>query len=255
MSNDKEVIIIGDLYGKVEQQTIFWNDDEILKKDLINNKIINIKIFFNSGEVTISKEKNEENDTVLKVEENKPKEEEKKMLEEKYIVGITITFKNLYTGEIKEISHKGSDKILGMKELNLKGNEYLKMFHINFKNEIERISQMGFSTNKNNQISVGYKDGEDKIITFNTGDYVIVGTFGHLFERINCIGCLYVNKRIFIEKLLFGFFLLRKKAKDEDFKKKWDDSYQKLDKSYQFIWRTVNLPDAAFGKVMSFCFL
>ena len=240
----------GDLYGWLGWDNVFWDDKDDLVEDITNYKIINIKIFFNSGREEIF-------DDEIEVNEEKEEEEKKgKIIEEKYIVGIDITYKNLYNGEIKIFEHKGKDKISGMKELIIKGGEYLKYFNINFKNNLNRISQISFLTNKNNEISVGIKDGEDKNIEQNKKDNIIIGLFGHYLKRINSVGCIYAEKKIYIQKYLFGFFLLRKLfLKDKDFKEKWDKNIKTLDIPFQYMWKTINLPDAIFSKIIGICFI
>ena len=252
---EKEIIQYGDSFGLILQDDIFYDDMDILKKEIIKYKIINIKIYYNSGN-SDSEEANNNNEEEILINQEEEKKEGNNFIEEKYIVGITITFKNLYNGEIKVLEHKGSDQISGMKELIIKGNEYLKQFHINFKNSLERISQISFVTNKNNTISVGIKDGEDKPEEKNEKDNVILGCFGHYDKRINAIGCIYVDKKIYIQKHLFGFFLLRKYSfSKKEFKEKWDNNFKSLGKPFQFMWKMANLPDAVFAKIIGFCFL
>ena len=280
----------GGAYGRVLRNDKYWNDGLILKDEIMNYKIIKIKIYYDSK--TANKEENkkekEDNDDEKEEEEKEEKEEEEEkeekeeekeeqkdekakcketdmkketkekdeFIEEKYIVGICFVYKNLYTGEIKEIEHKGTNDIIGMKELNIKGNEYLKRFNINIKDDFDRISQLSFYTNRNKEISVGVKDGEDKMEELNNGDNVLIGSFGYLRENINALGCIYINKKVYIEKLLFGFFLLRKILKNnKEFLEKWNKEYKKLDKEFQYIWRVVNLPDFSFAKIIEFCFL
>ena len=272
----------GGAYGRVLRNDIYWNDGLILKDEIMNYKIIKIKIYYNSKEENKEENKKEKEDNGDEKEEEEEKKEENKeeeeqedkkaecketdmkketkekdeFIEEKYIVGLCFVYKNLYTGEIKEIEHKGTNNILGMKELNIKGNEYLKRFNINIKDDFERISQLSFYTNRNKEISVGVKDGEDKMEELNNEDNVLIGSFGYLRENINALGCIFLNKKVYIEKLLFGFFLLRKILKNnKEFLEKWNKEYKKLDKEFQYIWRFVNLPDFSFAKIIEFCFL
>jgi hypothetical protein len=202
VENLDEKIQYGGQFGLISPDSIFWDDGTILQNEIMNYKIIKIKIYYNSktaNEEENKKGKEEQGDENAILKETKEKDE---FIEEKYIVGICLVYKNLYTGEIREIEHKGTNNILGMKELNIKGNEYLKYFNINFKNNLKQISQISFCTNKNNSITVGIKDGEDKQIELNKKD--------NYFKRINAVGCIYTEKKFFIKKYLFGFFLLRK---------------------------------------------
>ena len=256
VENLDEKIQYGGQFGLISPDSIFWDDGTILQNEIMNYKIIKIKIYYNSkmaNEEENKKVKEEQGDENAILKETKEKDE---FIEEKYIVGICLVYKNLYTGEIKEIEHKGTNNILGMKELNIKGNEYLKRFNINIKDNFERISQLSFYTNRNKEISVGVKDGEDKMEELNNGNNVLIGSFGYLRENINALGCIYINKKVYIEKLLFGFFLLRKILKNnKEFLEKWNKEYKKLDKEFQYIWRAVNLPDFSFAKIIEFCFL
>ena len=250
--NINQNIYFGNLLGALRLDSKFWDDKEDLVQDITDYKITNIKIFFNSGKEDLYEDEDE-----LDFNEEKEEEEKKhKIIDEKYIVGVNITYKNLYTGEIRILERKGTDKISGMKELVLKGGEYLKYFDINFKNNVNRISQINFRTNKNNEITVGIKDGQDKIIEENNKDVIIVGLFGHYLKRINAFGCIYAEKNFFIKKYLFGFFLLRKyKMKDKEFKEKWDKNINNLDIEFQYLWKVVNLPDAVFSKIIGMCFI
>ena len=248
--NINQNIYYGNLYGAISSESKFWKDTEDLSQDITNYKITNIKIFFNSGKADIYSD-----DELDLIEEKEDEEKKSKIIEEKYIVGINMTYKNLYTGETKILERKGTDQISGMKELALKGGEYLKYFNMNFKNDLNRISQINFRTNKNNEITVGIKDGQDKIVEENNKDIIIVGLFGHYLKRISALGCIYADKNFFIKKYLFGFFLLRKLMKDKEFKEKWDKNVNNLDIEFQYLWKTVNLPDAVFSKIVGMCFI
>ena len=85
-------------FGMEGDSDTFWDDfEQELKEQILKNKITKVKIYYNSD-----------------------KDEE-----EKHIIGIGFTFENMFTGEIKELEHKGSEAESGMKELVLK----IQMFH------------------------------------------------------------------------------------------------------------------------------
>lgn len=205
----------------------FWDDfEEELKEKIIRYKITNIKIYYNS------KDKDQEN----------------------YIVGIKFTFQNLSTGEKKEIEHKGTENIAGTRELVINPGEYVKKFHVNFKDDFTHISQIGFTTSKNRDITVGIKDGVEKTITHNNEDAILLGTYGYAKERLDGIGCLFIKRNIYLKMNLFGFFFVRYLIqKNEDFKKEWESKYKELDIKDQYFWKTMNLPDAAFASVIKYC--
>ena len=200
---DDPRIKYGDLFGFIETtNSKFFDDNEALKYESLNYKISSIKIYFNP---TIENEpgNNEETEPIA----NKEQEEDKEFLNEKYIIGLTITYKNIYNGEIKVMEHKCSDKIAGMKELKIEGNEYVKKFYITLKDDFKRVSQICFYTNKNHYAPVGVKDDEDKLEKLNDEDNVIVGCFGHYEKSLNCMGCIFVEKNIFIKNLCLDFYI------------------------------------------------
>ena len=211
-------------FGKGQEG--FWDDYETFSNQILKNKITKVKIYFNR--------KNEE--------------------EEYDIVGIGFTYENLFTGEIKEIEHKGTEEISGMKQLEIKTGDYLKQFHINFKDDFERISQIGFTTIKNKEIKVGIKDGLDKYIKQNTQDKVFIGSYGYISKKLDGFGCLFVSRTEYLKAHLFWFFMMRRLInKDEAFRKKWEEKYKQLDIVYQFIWKAMLLPDTAFAKIIKYC--
>ena len=216
-------------FGHGSESYTFWDEyEENFKDDILKNKIIKIKIYYQSDE------------------------DEK--IDEKYIIGISLTYMNFFTGEIKEIEHKGTDNFTNYKEIIIKPGDYLKKFHINFKDDFDRISQIGFTTYNKNEIFVGIKDGLDKIIKENEDQRVIVGFYGYLGERLEGIGCLFVKKDKYIKSFLFRFFMIRYLIKkNEKFKNEWDDKYKELDKESQYVWKAMNSPDAIFAKIIGYC--
>ena len=230
-SNNKEenkIIHYSGSYGGITYESKFWNDfEDIGEKELLKLKIVKIKIF--SG----------------------------KYNEKECISGINVTFKNLFTGELKNTSdHRGSDDFIDVKEINIQDGEFLTDFHIRFKNEADYISQLGYSTNKKHEILVGTEEGEDKIIISNGGDNIIVGTFGSFNKRLGTTGVLYVKKIYYINLFLFGFFMVRHLIKKEpEFKEKIEKNLKEFEVSYQYLWRTLNLPDNIFYNIIKYCYI
>ena len=99
-------------FGHGSESYTFWDEyEENFKDDILKNKIIKIKIYYQSDE------------------------DEK--IDEKYIIGISLTYMNFFTGEIKEIEHKGTDNFTNYKEIIIKSGDYLKKFHINFQDDFD----------------------------------------------------------------------------------------------------------------------
>ena len=96
---NESIIKIGNPYGKIDFSDNFWNDFDSLNNEIEKYKITNIKILFNS------------------------EYENKKCIEEKNIIGLIITYKNIFTGDIEILKHQSSNKISGMKELVIKSDD------------------------------------------------------------------------------------------------------------------------------------
>ena len=172
------------------------------------------------------------------------------------IFGITITKRNLLTGEIIETTHKGSLDFLDTKEFVIKPGEYLTDFHIKLPSDNEYISQLGYSTKKS-KFLVPEEDnnGEERPVDQNGGQYVIVGTFGCLNEKLDAIGCILLPyKNLITQRSFFPFFVLRYLInKNPTFKEEWDKKYKDLPIEYQYIWKFINLPKSLFSFIIKYC--
>ena len=210
------------LFGSSSLETYFW-DDNTDENFLIKSKITQIKI--HSGEYN-----------------------------GKYVIlGISLTFKNLVNNEEKIVNHIGSGKALEIQSLDIKENEYVTNFYIRFLDNEEYISQLGFSTNKNRRILVGVDEGDDKIIEYNDGSHIIIGSFGHFDQIMNGIGIYFIKKTDFMKELLFGIFIVRYLIKKKkEFKKKWDEKYKEISLEYQCIWKMINLPDNHYYGILRY---
>lgn len=222
---DNELIKYTGNYGGIDQNSKFWDDfEDFGEKPLLKMKIIKIKVY-----TGLYKEKNA-------------------------IFGVSFTYRNLSTGEIREIDHKGSLDFVDVKEFSLDGDEALTDFHIRFTNEAEYISQIGYGTNKR-QFLVPEKseDGEDKTIESNGGKFYIVGTFGCVNEKLDATGVLLIDKKEYLKLSLFIYFLLKSKVKkDAKFKEEWEKKYKSLPIEYQYIWKLINLPDTPFSNIIKY---
>ena len=226
---NESMIKIGNPYGIIDFSDNFWNDCKSLNSEIEKYKIINIKLLFNSGY------------------------ENKKLIDEENIIGLIATYKNIFTGENEILKHQCSNNISYMKELVIKSNDYLKHFKICLNKDNNEISLISFITNMKKEISVGIKQKNEIIDNINEKNDILVGFFGYFNKKLNSIGGIYVSKIAFIKKILFGYFMLRHLLKNKKFKENWDKQYNKLSIEFQYIWKSVNLPDAIFSLVMKYC--
>lgn len=252
---EKEIFKYTGIPGVIKPDDNIWNDYNILGKDFFKNKIINIKIYFGSGKYS-KKEEEKDKIEIFKGEETEEKDEifEGEETEEKDIIGISLIYKNLVTGKITSIEHKGSETISGMEEIKLDSDEFIIKYIADFDHKIGTFLTLGFSTNKKRQIIIGKKDNPD--VYFNSEDEksIIAGTFGYLKEKIHSLGCLYFEKKIILKYDLFRFIFLRYLIKkDEQFKKRIDKEIESFEIEYKYMWRFLNLPDTPFSCIIKFC--
>ncbi len=148
VEEDNTLIKYSDIFGQVTQESKFWDDfEEIGEAELLKLKLTNIKIYTGVCNNKVA------------------------------IAGISTTFKNTFTGKtLKTVEHKGSDDFVDVKELVIKGDEFLTDFHIRFPNEAKYISQIGYAANKGNKTLVPEQseDGVYKTIEQNGGNNIII---------------------------------------------------------------------------------
>ena len=224
---DNSLIKYSCIFGTIKQISKFWDDlEDIGEKELLKYKIIKIKIYTGQNK-----------DGTL-------------------ITGVDMTYKNIFTGQILNREHRGNLVILDVKELEMKSGEYLTDFYIRCPQDKCFISQLGFGTNKKQNILLGGENGDNKAIESNGGGNIIVGTFGYFQEKLDTIGVLYIPKIKYMEVYLSGFFILRYMIKRKpQFKEEWEDESKNLSDEYKYIWRFINLPNSLFFNIIKYCFL
>jgi hypothetical protein len=213
-------------HGIIDQESKHWDDvEEIGKKEILKYKISKIKLFST---------KNKEKEVLL---------------------GVEVTYTYRLTGETKNFAnHIGTDPIFDSKEMNLKSNEYLSDFNIKCDFLNDCITKLGYGTTKQNKILIGNEEDENQIIETNGIEYIIVGIFGCYNKRLDGIGFYYVKQKDYFNKIYQTYFILRYVAKkDNKFKKEWEKRYKELPIQYQYMWRTVNLPDTIFSGIIKYC--
>ena len=221
---EDEIFHYGGKFGWIYKNSKHFNDKDFLGDNYLYYKIQKIKIW--SG-----------------------KKDSKDIIN-----GIQVWYKNILDGKLVTPGEfKGDEGNDNVVEFEVKPNEYLTDFHIRIDTE---VTQVGFETNKHNNILVGGTQGEDKIINSNGGDNIIVFLYGAYDNLLHALGVGYVNKKDYMKTLFIGFFQLRHKLKkDEAFKKKCLENESTLGESDKVLLRTCLLPDTAFNEIIKFCLI
>lgn len=227
-----ELIEYSGNYGCFDTSSIYFDDSKDLggnENDFLKYSIKKIKIF--SGK---------KNDNII-------------------IGGIQLTYKNHLTQELKELNmRKGKIDYEDedVETFEIKSNEYLINFYIRFPNDGSFITQIGFETNKGRKILKGCEKGENKIISINGGENLILGTFGHYSSNLDSCGVLYTNLKKYLNKFHRAYFELRFKIKkDEKFKKEKFDNFNSFSESDKYLLKACIMPDSVFNEIMKFCLL
>ena len=171
----------------------------------------------------------------------------------KAISGLSLTFRNIINNGIREIEHKGEKDHNDFKTKDINKNEYFINFHIRIQDFEGYISELGFSTDKSNEIILGREKGANKIIKSNGGENIILGTYGYYGDKIDAIGIYYIKKKDFMRFKLVGYNMLRYLIKrDTNFKENWNNKYKELQGDYQYLWKAVNMPDIIYYRIAKF---
>ena len=221
---EDEIFHYGGKFGWIYQNSKHFNDKDFLGDNYLYYKIQKIKIW--SG-----------------------KKDSKDIIN-----GIQVWYKNILDGKLVTPGEfKGDEGNDNVVEFEVKPNEYLTDFHVRIDTE---VTQVGFETNKHNNILVGGTQGEDKIINSNGGENIIVFLYGAYDNLLHALGVGYVNKKDYMKTLFIGFFQLRHKLKkDEAFKKKCLENENTLSESDKVLLKTCLLPDTAFNEIIKFCLI
>jgi hypothetical protein len=169
------------------------------------------------------------------------------------ILGVQAFYKDLKGKEYP--GAEGRDKTikeLDIKKLEIPPNDFL--CNLNIWVGDDDIRKLKFGTKKGKELIVGTDDGEDRIISCinNNKDHIILSISGGYRKTLELLSCKYVPINEYLGPTM-GYFELKKKLKNEDFKKKIEKKLDKLSFSDQVLFRTCCLPDNSFNEIIKFC--
>ena len=211
-------------YGLIKENTLFYDDQRILDKYILNFKLYRIRCW-----------------SVVNVG----------------ISGLEIYYKDRITSkEVKTIDAKkkeGGDE--EEQEFILESNEMINQAII-WKND----ALLGFEikTNKGREQKFGWC-GEGKDVKFDEfdGNNYICGFFCgfHKKDGVISLGFYYINKRNFYLLLYFGIIYLRIKLRKEEFKNKIDEKVNRMIYSDKALYKACILPNNQFHEIFKYIFV
>ena len=211
--DDKKLIKKGDLYQ-------YFDDNKFIKKEnLYQYRLSKISIF-----------KGENNS----------------------ILGIQSFYTNMKKEEIPgEKCLKDPINILETINFEIPANDFLSNMNLNVGND--SITKIKFETQKGKVLEVGEGGDYKKISCLNkTKDNIILVLCGGYANLLQSLGCKYINKSEYFGNV-YGYFELRKKLKDENYKKGINSNLEKYDDINKILLSVCLLPESCFNEVISFC--
>ena len=221
-----------------------FNHCKLFKEQLWKNEILKkVKLWWGTPE---NKDNNNEEKTLLK---------NKNINEEKTLLGIQCTYKNILTGK-ETITDLCCGKLISndiiVEELSVKDEDYFKNFKLGF--NLSNITYIEFITKKGHSIKFG--NDIPKTIDLNKEDNVIQSFFGFYNDScITALGCKYINRKYFILITLMNILRLRhffNTNKEE--KNKWMDNnnLKNLELITRAIAKICLLPNSQFFGIIKY---
>ena len=169
------------------------------------------------------------------------------------IQGLQAFYKNL-NGE-EEAGAEGRDNTIkeyDIQTLEIPANDFLCNIPIFV--GVDYITKLKFVTKKGKELEVGTNDGEDRTCSIlnENKDKIVLCLSGGYRDKLELISCKYIPIKKYLGPTS-GFFELKKKLKNSDFKKTVESKLSELDNSSQVLFRACCLPDNVFNEIIKFC--
>ena len=209
-------------YGKVEENSNYYDMRNEVGKNILNYRITKIKCQLKS------------NDSIY---------------------GIQFIYRNINTNKEETLINVKSKELDLIEQEMSFGFEEIVDLRTWLSDEIKLI---GFevTTNRGRQKKFGFGNDEQLRICpdFENNDQTIVG-FGVAADDKNGVTSLYayyLNKRTYAFYIYSGVFSLRIKIKDEEFKKKIESKISNMSEKNKILYRVCSLPDNQFFNVIKY---
>jgi len=173
------------------------------------------------------------------------------------LLGMEIVYLNYITGERKNTKYMGAPiegQNIETKELVIKKGQYLSKMYLGF---VEYITYIKFETNKGESLEFGIKDNNEKNLSYvNLDNNIILNLKGYMSPSgIRALGCDFISYQdFFIHRIIDILRLRTKLAKDEKYKKKYEDPKEvsKLNEGMKIFLKVCQFPKGLFWSVIKY---
>ena len=169
------------------------------------------------------------------------------------ILGLQTIYTNSNGKEtVNEEARDKAEKEIDVKVFEIPANDYICNFFL--KTGDDRITQIKLVTKKEKEFVVGSDEGEDKIVDFinDNKDHIILYFFGGYRKCLEAIAAGYIPMRSYLGNTR-GYFELKKKLKDKNFKEATETKLNSLSESDKVLFKVCNLPDSCFNSIIRYC--
>ena len=145
-----------------------------------------------------------------------------------------------------------TEKELDIRDLEIAPNDYICHFYLRAGDD--RITQLKFVTRKGKEFIIGSDEGEEKVVDFinDKNDYIILYLFGGYRKCLECIAAGYIPLKSYLGNTA-GYFQLKRKMKEESFKKGIEEKLKDLKESDVVLYKVCLLPDPCFNSIIRYC--
>ena len=169
------------------------------------------------------------------------------------ILGLQTFYTDLNGKEIANAEARDkAEKELDIKVLEIAPNDYICHFYIRAGDD--RITQLKFVTRKGKEFIIGSDEGEDKVVEYinDNNDFIVLYFFGGYRKCLEAISAGYIPLKSYLGNTA-GYFQLKRKMKEESFRKAVEAKLKDLSNSDVVLYRVCLLPDPCFNSIIRFC--
>ena len=167
------------------------------------------------------------------------------------ILGLQTFYTDKYGDEIENEENRDlNQKVVDTRILEIPKNDYITNFYL--RTGKYEINQIKLVTKRGKELIAGIDEGEKRVETLNDkNDNMVLYFFGGYRKCLEALSVAYIPFNIFLKKTE-GYFMLKKKMKDEEYKKRIN--FEQLSENDKILYKVCLLPDSCFYSILKFCF-